>query len=175
MADPTSVSSNPTLVVPGKWNRHLVGAGVVAIALFVVGVVLSFTVGSESKTTTSGTVQAGATTAPTTTTTTKPLPSDTVLTALLATGATLVLAGVLYTRISTIKLPGGAEIDLTTDEKQQVQEAANKTDPGSKTEFESALTQELKRKKLVRGATFLNEADIKEAIGFVTNALASKA
>ncbi|HYB22161.1 MAG TPA: hypothetical protein VED41_00085 [Solirubrobacteraceae bacterium] len=43
---------------------------------------------------------------------TKNAPSDTFLLALLGTGVGLVLAGALYSRLTTIKLPGGVELDL---------------------------------------------------------------
>jgi hypothetical protein len=55
-----------------------------------------------------------------TTTTTTAWPSDTQIATILAAGALLVLTGFLWTRITTIKLPGGGELDLTRDEKETV-------------------------------------------------------
>jgi hypothetical protein len=54
-----------------------------------------------------------------------------VLLSLLGTGAILILAGALYTRLSAIKLPGGAEITLTPQEREQVAEhVAERAGPG---------------------------------------------
>lgn len=107
----------------------LVALGSLLIALFVAGLVIARTTGSETTTTapagrpgsTSATAavhtQAAATS---TTTTTKSTPTEAELLALLGTGVVLVLAGALYSRLSAIKLPGGAEIDLTPEEKTAV-------------------------------------------------------
>ena len=71
----------------------------------------------------------------TSTTTTKNLPSDTLLTTLLATGSILVLAGLLYSRISAIKVPGGGEVDfITADDKQQVQDKVAEAIANKKTD-----------------------------------------
>lgn len=61
--------------------------------------------GAGTTTATSTTKTAGGTETTTTTVT----PQEGVLLALLGTGAVLVLAGALYTRPTTLKLPGGAE------------------------------------------------------------------
>jgi cytoskeletal protein RodZ len=126
--------------VPGRWA--LLWVGLLLISLFIAGVVLERTVGSETKTTPAAAATASTTTSPAKTsapaetaatssqkasetstssdTTTKALPAEGVLLALLGTGVALVLTSALYTRISAIKLPGGAEIDLSNEEKQQV-------------------------------------------------------
>lgn len=114
--------------VPGRWV--LVLAGTLLIGLFVAGLIVSHTAGSETTKTTipsaaaskgsgssSGKSSAGASV---TRTTTKSVPSEGELLALLGTGAVLVLAGALYSRLSAIKLPGGAEIDLSPEEKDAI-------------------------------------------------------
>ena len=106
-----------------KWS--LVGLGLLLLILFAVGVVFARWVGSEVVETTSPT-STSATATVAKTTETKPVPSDTVLTAVLATGAALMLVGVLYYRITTIKLPGGAEIGLTEKEQKAAEKKVEK-------------------------------------------------
>ncbi|HEX3239888.1 MAG TPA: hypothetical protein VHR18_07115 [Solirubrobacterales bacterium] len=103
----------------------LVGIGVGFIALFFVLIVFNRVVGTETKetatpaaqTTTTGTTTAEPQ-AVSKTTKTKGLPTETLLSALLGAGAALVLAGFLYARISSIKLPGSVEVSLTQKEKE---------------------------------------------------------
>lgn len=110
-----------TVVVPEtKAKKSLVWIGAVLIAMFVIGVAVARLVGSESEETSSPTTDTTATAQVTKTTKTKDLPSDTLLTAVLATGGVLIVVGLLYSRISAIKLPGGGEITLTTEEKEKV-------------------------------------------------------
>jgi hypothetical protein len=52
----------------------------------------------------------------TTTTTTKAVASDTLLTAGLVTGAALMITGILWSRIKSVALPGGATVTLDSDE-----------------------------------------------------------
>jgi hypothetical protein len=80
-----------------------------------------------SKTTTGASNSTTTTAAGASRTTTKSTPSEAVLLALLGTGAVLILAGALYARLSVIKLPGGAEIQLSPEERERVieQVAAN--------------------------------------------------
>jgi hypothetical protein len=109
----TVVSADAKVIVPEtRAKKSLVWIGSLLIALFVAGIVLTRTVGNTTtKITSSGTTK----------TTTKTFGSDTLLTALLATGAALIVVGLLYSRISVIKLPGGAEIALNPDEKKAVE------------------------------------------------------
>jgi hypothetical protein len=123
----------------------LLSVGGVLLAWLLISLVLTQTRGSDKHTVTPGgrtstmssttttpatsTSPAVVTTASTTSTaggtaqeTSDNAPSEGVMLALLATGAVLILAGALYTRLSTIKLPG-AEIGLTPEETAAV--AAN--------------------------------------------------
>lgn len=117
--------------------------GILILAWMVTALVLASTRGSEkhaaapgttvtTMTTSTGTTATGTTpssgssTSTTTTTgakvdesSTSP-PSDTVLVALLTFGAILILAGALYTRLSSIKLGSGFEVGLTAEEAQAV-------------------------------------------------------
>ena len=118
---PTAAIVQPTTAPQTKRKTSLVVLGGTLIALFVVGLVLARLVGA--KTVSTAPPSNATATVLTSTTTTKNLPSDTLLTTLLATGSILVLAGLLYSRISAIKVPGGGEVDfITADDKQQVQD-----------------------------------------------------
>lgn len=110
---PTTESN---VVVATETKQSLVSLGLLLIALFAAGVIFGRVVGG--KTEESGTPTGSAATT-TKTTTTKNVPSDTVLTALLGTGAALMLVGFLYPRINAIKLPGGVEIGVTPEELGQ--------------------------------------------------------
>ena len=98
--------SNQRVVLAAGAHEALVAIGLVlavlAVAVAVSGRVAGTTVTKKGDTTT-----------------TKSWPSETEFTALLSSGAVLVLTGFLWTRISAIKLPGGAEIDLNSDEQQK--------------------------------------------------------
>jgi hypothetical protein len=91
----------------------LVILGCVLIALFVIGGIYNRSEGSETKETTYAAKTKGEKEEKTTKT--KSVPSDTILVTLLGAGATLILVGFLYARISAIKGPGGFEIDLLTE------------------------------------------------------------
>jgi hypothetical protein len=129
---------------PGRTALFVLGLALVALC--VAGLVIAFTNGNETKTTspqaltssTSTTRTAGTATTTTATTTTgrgvskmtsKSTPSEGVLLALLGTGAVIALAGALYTRLSAIKLPGGAELSLTPQETEHI--AANVAEKAS--------------------------------------------
>ena len=73
-----------------------------------------------------GTVVTEVTSGTTKTTTTKAVPSDTLLGVGLGLGALLILSGILWSRIKTIKGPGGVEIGLTDQEVQKVGDAVAK-------------------------------------------------
>ena len=94
-----------------KANRALVVLGAVMIALFLAGEAYSLRIGSKTKVT----VLPGRQT-----TTKRDAPSNSLLEAVLATGATLIVLGLFYGRITVIKLPGGGELDLSSVEKNAV-------------------------------------------------------
>lgn len=124
MTMPVVAPAPVAATAPDKPKWWLIAIGGAVIALFVGGVVLSMAVGTKTTVVGhAGTTSKTATVQANETTTTKGVPSDTVLEAILATGGVLILVGFLYGRISTIKIPGGGEIDLSADEKQQVASA----------------------------------------------------
>jgi hypothetical protein len=111
-----------------KWT--LVGLGLILLLLFGGGVGFTRLVGSETTETSPPTITGQTITAAITKTTkTKSIPSDTVLTAILASGTALILVGVLYYRISSLKLPGGAEVALTPKEQKEATKTAEKNVP----------------------------------------------
>jgi len=100
-------------------------------------------------------------------TTTKGMPSEAVLLSLLGTGAILVLAGALYNRLSAIKLPGGAEITLTPEEREQVaakvaEKAGAGADPEAVARATAAALPLAHATKLVTGVA-LREPEIDQA------------
>jgi hypothetical protein len=128
---------------PGRVAIFALGA--VLLALFVAGAVIAQTEGSETRkttpeakttTTSSGEAKKEAS-GPTTSTTTSgaitetetrtTTPQEGVLLALLATGALLVLVGALYSRITTIKVPGGGELVLSPEETKAVSDTIETT------------------------------------------------
>lgn len=54
---------------------------------------------------------------------TKNAPSEGLLLALLGTGVALILCGGLYSRLTTVKLPGGVELDLSPGEGEKLKNA----------------------------------------------------
>jgi hypothetical protein len=122
----------------------LCALGVLLVALFIAGVVVTRTPGNESTKTTPNAVttttgdtttgagsgnEAGSSKTTSTTSTeggvsseaTENAPSEGVLLAVLGTGVLLILVGALYPRLATVKLPGGAELVLTPEESKQVE------------------------------------------------------
>jgi hypothetical protein len=100
----------------------LIAVGAVLIALFIAGLVLTRTVGSETtEKTTAPPAGASATTPTDKTTKAKSFPSDTILTALLSAGGALLLVGALYGRLTSIKV-FGAEFGLAPAETDKVAE-----------------------------------------------------
>ena len=159
MADVTKPDPNLPVAVAKETKWSLVAIGGVLLVLFAALLVFDRAVGSETKEkTTPASQESGATgssgsqpTASEKTTEKKDLPSDTLLTAILASGAALILAGVLYGRISTIKLPGGVQIDLTKEEKdavaQQVAERMPNADPKEIAQVTQLATTEIQQLK----------------------------
>lgn len=158
----------------------LVGLGCLLILLFVVGVGYNRIAGSEITETTSpvtqqtndtaGTVSGGSQ-AGEKTTKKKDVPSETLLTALLSSGAALILAGILYARISSIKLPGGVEVGLSQEEKKATSEKVAEALPGADAQTVAEVTQaaaaHLRHAKTV-GAATLPEEKIDEIVQQVT-------
>jgi hypothetical protein len=104
------------------------------------------------------------------TTTTKSWPSDAQFNALVGAGAALILAGFLWTRITAIKLPGGAEVDLSSDERQQAADAVAKAlPPNTDNKTVAAATQkadsQLRQKKAQSGTTTISASDIASVVG----------
>jgi hypothetical protein len=83
---------------------------------------------------------------------TKAVFSDTLLTALLGAGAALLVVGILYARISSITLPGGAKVELSADEaKQGIKEALDKVPAGTPPDAAAAkVTETLAELKQVK-------------------------
>lgn len=135
---------DPKVVIAKEANPWLVILGCVLVVFFFAGVVFNRTVGSETKETPTIAVEQGATgtsgaqAEATKTTKTKEVPSETLLTSLLASGAVLILVGVLYARINSIRLPGGAEIGLTDSEKQTTAQKVAEAMPDTATKAEVA-------------------------------------
>jgi hypothetical protein len=152
-------------------KKSLVAIGVALIVLFVAGAVLARTVGNTSKETSSAAATtAGSAQATSKTTTTKDWPSDTLLSALLGTGAALVLVGLLYSRITTIKLPGGSEIDLSPDEKKKVAEKVAKkvqdkaVNPEEAPQITVAAVETLRREKTRAGFLQMPDDKVDQAV-----------
>ena len=104
------------------------------------------------------------------TTTTKSWPSDAQFNTLVGAGAALILAGFLWTRMTAIKLPGGAEVDLSSDEKAQAADAVAKALPaGADNGTVAAATQKadsaLRKKKAQLGTTTISASDITSVVG----------
>lgn len=111
------------VVTSRKANPWLIALGIALVICFAGGTVYARTAGSE--TVEKPGPEAKATEAKTTTT--KNAPSETLLTTLLGTGAALLIIGVLYGRISTIKLPGGIELTLSKEaEKKTIKKSLEK-------------------------------------------------
>jgi flagellar basal body-associated protein FliL len=107
--------ADPSVVIAKEANGWLIFLGCLLVVLFAGGVVYSRVVGSETREISPPAKKASVIPK---VTKIKSVPSETLLTAVLASGAVLILVGVLYARINSIKLPGGAEIGLSTEEKE---------------------------------------------------------
>lgn len=115
-----NVEPNPAgnVVTSRKANPWLIGLGAIMVVAVALGVFYARDKGSETVETNPPT-QSSPSQPQTTVKTTKSGPSDSLLTTVLGAGAALIIIGVLYGRISTIKLPGGVEIGLTKDEEDK--------------------------------------------------------
>jgi hypothetical protein len=117
---PINVEPNPAgnVVTSRKANSWLIGLGAIMVIAVAIGVFYARDSGSETVET-SPPAQSNSSQPQATVKTTKSAPSDSLLTTVLGAGAALIIIGVLYGRISTIKLPGGVEIGLTKNEEDK--------------------------------------------------------
>lgn len=114
------------MVQTDQMKPAVIAVGVLLIALFVAGLVLSRAVGGETTEKTTPGPCTGTTTTTTSctasqekTTQTKSFPSEALLTALLTTGGVLILVGLFFGRITSIKA-FGAELGLAPRETDKV-------------------------------------------------------
>jgi hypothetical protein len=163
--------------VKTKPSWILICSGLLLAICFVAGLVVSYHFGSKetvvgtpgtTQTIKTGTNSVTSTTQANQTTIKKGVPSDTLLQGLLATGAILVVVGVLYGRITVIKFPVG-EIDLNPDEAKKVAAEAqqkSQTDGASPETMAgvtaTALAEARAQKRANRGT--LSSDDITQAV-----------
>jgi hypothetical protein len=159
------------VVTSRKSNGLLITFGLILIVVFGYGVFYARDSGSVVEETPSLAEASGSTSAPGSTgqdeanvktTTTKNAPSDTLLTAVLGTAGALLLVGVLYGRISTIKLPGGVEVSLTKEEQEETAKKAADKHPNDpkKAALVAQKAQAQLRQEKARGMVPLPEARI---------------
>lgn len=113
---------DPKVAVRKETKQALVVIGAALIILAIVVAALSWGLGSKTTETEPSKSAAASTVEKTKKTYSGP--SDSLLMAVIGSGAALILVGFLYGRISSIKLPGGVDIGLTAEEKEK---AATKT------------------------------------------------
>lgn len=153
MAEIAKPNPNLPVAVAKETKQSLVIIGSVLLVLFFALLIFNRAVGSETKEKSQPTTQpsgnqatsgtgTGAASETEKTTEKKDVPSDTLLTAILASAAALILAGVLYGRISTIKLPGGVEIDLNKAEKETIAQQVAEQMPDADRETVATVTQQ---------------------------------
>lgn len=122
-ASETFSKPDPKVAVRKETKKSLVVIGVALVVLALCLAALNWVVGSETTETAPPASSKSVTTASTKKVTkTQSGPSEGLLTALLGTGAALIVVGFLYGRISSIKLPGGVEVGLTKDEEEKAAE-----------------------------------------------------
>lgn len=120
---------DPKVAVRQETKKSLVLLGVLALLLGLALIVVTWSVGSKT-TETPAASSSSAKTAAKKTTTTKSPPSEGLITAVLGTGAALIVIGFLFGRISTIKLPGGVEVAMNKEAEQETIEKAVEKHPG---------------------------------------------
>jgi len=130
--NPINIEAKPeaNVATSRKANWWLIALGVLLVAIFVGGVWYSRGEGSETVEKSSP-VKPGQAEATEKTTMTKDVPSETLLTAVLSTGAALIIVGALYGRISTIKLPGGVEVSMSEEAEEKTVKKAVEEHPGA--------------------------------------------
>jgi hypothetical protein len=120
--DPTFSKPDPKVAVRTEVKGPLVAIGVALVVLAIVVAGLSWGLGTKTTETEPGKQSASAKIEKTKKTYAGP--SETLLTAVIGSGAALILIGFLYGRISSIKLPGGVDLELTPDEAEKATEKA---------------------------------------------------
>lgn len=159
-------SQSTTIVRADRPNWLLISLGGLLVVLFMGGVVFARGWGSETVTSPvpSSTGSASEAPAAKTKSTTKAAPSDTILTAVLASGAALIMAGALYSRISTITLPGDVKIGLSNKETTTTKDTAAKQAGGlteaQVVEATTRAVEKVKEKKAATGAIELPPDDV---------------
>lgn len=170
-----NVEPKGPVVTSRKVNGFLIAFGLILLIGFGYGVIYARDTGSEVVETPSSVAAAGATgatgatgqaQASAKTTTTKNAPSETLLTAVLGTAGALLLVGVLYGRISTIKLPGGVEVALTEEDVEKTAEEAADKHPGDpkKAAMVAQKAQSNLRQNKARGLVPLPDSVIGNAV-----------
>lgn len=154
------------LVLARKPKIPLLVVGGMLLALFIAGVIYSLDEGSAK---TVIMMPASPTQIQTTSTTTiKNAPSDALLTAVLATGAVLILVGYLYDRITSIKLPGGTEIGLSSDETKTARNQVTRRLEGQSRAPTARITsrslEEMRREKARAGVIELPKEQIESVV-----------
>lgn len=120
--DPNFKKPDPKVGVSQHTKKWLVAIGVVLVLVAVGLMAATWIVGEKTTETTKGPSTPTATEATTKTTKAKKGPAEGLLTALIGSGAALILVGFLYGRISSIKLPGGVDVGLTPKEEEKANE-----------------------------------------------------
>jgi hypothetical protein len=110
---------DPKVAVRKETKQSLVIIGGLLIVAALGLAALNWSIGSETKETAPAPSSTPTAKASTTTKKTTSGPSEGLLTAIIGSGAALIIVGFLYGRISSIKLPGGVEVGLTPDEKEK--------------------------------------------------------
>jgi len=117
--DPKFEKPDPKVAVSRETKGWLVAIGTALVAVAVVLVIVNWSVGEKTTETTRGPATPTAKEPLTKTTKAEKGPSEGLLSALIGSGAALILVGFLYGRISSIKLPGGVEVGLTPKEEEK--------------------------------------------------------
>jgi len=117
-ANETFSKPDPKVAVRKETKKLLVGIGFVLVVLAIAVAALNWAIGSKT-TETEPAKSASDTGKVEKTKETFAGPSDELLTAVIGSGAALILIGFLYGRISSIKLPGGIDVGLTADEVEK--------------------------------------------------------
>jgi hypothetical protein len=160
---------DPKVAVRKETKQSLVIIGGLLIVVALGLAALNWSIGSETKETTPSSTTP-ATKVSTTTKKTTSGPTEGLLTAILGSGAALIIVGFLYGRISSIKLPGGVEVGLTPDEKEKgaketIEKLPDNAGPAKTAEAIQATQYHMLRTKAnlqaKAGITELTEDDIK--------------
>ncbi len=166
-AGETFSKPDPKVAVRKETKKSLVVIGVALVILALCLAALNWVVGSETtETAPPASSESVATASTKKVTKTQSGPSEGLLTALLGTGAALIVVGFLYGRISSIKLPGGVEVGLTKDEEEKAAEkigeklkekSGGEVDPATAAQVAQAATEHLSEAKaglLAKAGTF---------------------